>query len=66
MPISYAKTKIKSCICRTQGYRVKNIEDKNKFAARLQQTLEILLKEKNLLLKNLEKLETMDKNGEIF
>jgi len=39
--ISYAKNRIKSCICRTQGYRVKNIADKEKFSERLQKVLEI-------------------------
>ncbi len=41
VPISYAKTRIKSCICKTQGYRVKNIEDKQKFSERLQKVMEI-------------------------
>jgi len=41
VPISYAKTRIKSCICKTQGYRVKNIGDKEKFSERLQKVMEI-------------------------
>jgi len=39
VPISYAKNRIKSCIIRMKGYRVKDDEDMNKFKERIENVL---------------------------
>lgn len=43
VPISYAKQRIKSCIVRIKGYRVKNERDRQKFMERMEEILDKVL-----------------------
>jgi len=46
VPITYAKNRIKSCVARMKGFRVKSKEDENKFNERAEEILDIPLGEK--------------------
>lgn len=41
VPISYAKNRVKSLLCRLEGYRVRNEEDKRRFGERMDKILNL-------------------------